>query len=203
MNLLTKATETVRSPGDPKVLKTGPSSMGAPDRLARALGWFSIGLGLAELLAAPRMTRALGMEGKEALVRGYGAREFGSGVLSLSLDKTVGIWSRVAGDALDIATLATVYRNDNPQKRNVGLALAAVVGVMAFDVLCAQGLMVRHKRGKGQVRDYSDRSGWPQGLERARGAARDFQVPADMRAAPMAGSSPVTGETSPASTTLQ
>ena len=34
-----------RSKGDPKILNSGPSSLGAADRLARALGWFSIGLG--------------------------------------------------------------------------------------------------------------------------------------------------------------
>ena len=53
-----------RSKGDPKVLHSGPSSLGAADRLAKALGWFSIGLGVAELVAPERFTRALGMEGK-------------------------------------------------------------------------------------------------------------------------------------------
>ena len=62
----------VRSDGDPKVLHSGPSLLSGADRLARSLGWFSIGLGIAELFAAEQMTRALGMEGKEALVRSFG-----------------------------------------------------------------------------------------------------------------------------------
>jgi hypothetical protein len=33
------------------------------------LGWFSIGLGLAEILAPRALCRALGMEGREALVQ--------------------------------------------------------------------------------------------------------------------------------------
>ena len=41
-----------RSKGDPKILHSGPSSLGAADRMAKALGWFSIGLGLTELIAA-------------------------------------------------------------------------------------------------------------------------------------------------------
>src|SRR4051794_35414074 len=94
-----------RSEGDPKVLSSGPSSRGGVDELARGLGWFSIGLGLAELLAPRKFTRALGMQGSEMLVRGYGLREIGHGMLSLSSDKTVGLWSRVGGDALDILTL--------------------------------------------------------------------------------------------------
>ena len=42
-----------RSKGDPKVLHSGPSSLGAADRLAKALGWYSIGLGLALPRQAP------------------------------------------------------------------------------------------------------------------------------------------------------
>ncbi len=41
----------LRPEGDPKIVSTGKSSLSSSDSLARALGWFSIGLGLAELLA--------------------------------------------------------------------------------------------------------------------------------------------------------
>jgi hypothetical protein len=41
-----------RSAGDPKIVLTGPSSMTTEVRLARALGWFSIGLGAIEFLGA-------------------------------------------------------------------------------------------------------------------------------------------------------
>src|SRR5215208_7371781 len=75
-----------RSEGDPKVVRSGPSSLSGADRLAKGLGWFSLVLGAAELIAPQRITRALGMEGKEALVRAYGAREIASGMLSLSPD---------------------------------------------------------------------------------------------------------------------
>jgi len=173
-----------RSEGDPKVLQSGPSSLGTADRMAKALGWFSIGLGLTELVAAERLTRALGMEGKEALVRAYGVRELAHGLLSLSPDKHLGLWSRVAGDGLDIATLLSAMRQDNPKRYNVGLALAAVLGVTLLDAVAAQGVAVRHNRPRGRPRSYRDRSGFPQGAQSARGAAKDFQVPRDMRAAP-------------------
>jgi hypothetical protein len=97
--------------------------LGAADRLGRALGWFSIGLGVTELLAPRLITRALGMQGSEGLVRAYGAREIGSGLLSLSLEKGAGLWSRVAGDGLDIATLLNAYRPNNPRRDNVGWRL--------------------------------------------------------------------------------
>ncbi|MGG5820272.1 hypothetical protein [Falsiroseomonas sp. HW251] len=174
-----------RSEGDPKILRSGPSSRGNADELARALGWFSIGLGLAELFAPRQFTRALGMEGSETLVRSYGLREIGHGILSLSPDKTTGLWSRVGGDALDILTLATAYRPDNPKRDNVGLALAAVAGITLLDVVGAQAVTSRHRRTGGDRQRYRDRSGFPQGARNARGAARkDFRTPPDMQAAP-------------------
>ena len=60
-----------RSEGDPKILSTGPSSRGIADQLGRALGWFSIGLGIVELLAPRRLARTLGMQGKEDIIRAY------------------------------------------------------------------------------------------------------------------------------------
>ncbi|WP_114943879.1 hypothetical protein [Microvirga calopogonii] len=173
-----------RSKGDPKVLRSGPSSLGGADRLAKALGWYSIGLGLAELIAPERFTRALGMEGKEGLVRAYGVRELGHGIVSLSPDKHVGLWSRVAGDGLDIATLMTAMRHDNPKRDNAKIALAAVLGVTLLDIIGAQAVTARHSRPGGRPRSYRNRTGFPQGVQAARGAAKDFQVPPDMRAAP-------------------
>jgi hypothetical protein len=174
-----------RSEGDPKILRSGPSSRGSSDELTRALGWFSIGLGLAELLAPRQFTRALGMQGSEMLVRSYGLREIGHGILSLSPDRTTGLWSRVGGDALDILTLAAAYRPDNPKRENVAVALVAVAGITLLDLAAAQGVTSRHRRTPSDRLRYRDRSGFPQGVRRARGAARqDFRTPPDMLAAP-------------------
>jgi len=46
--MLSQVSNVTRSPGDPKVLETGPSSIKPVDRLGRGLGWFSLGLGLTE-----------------------------------------------------------------------------------------------------------------------------------------------------------
>jgi hypothetical protein len=188
MTYIASISNIARSQGDPKVLSTGPSSLDATDRLARALGWFSIGLGLTELLAPRALTRALGMEGSEALVRAYGVREIGAGIMTLSPDKGLGLQSRVAGDALDIATLLAAMRGDNPKRDNVAIALAMVVGVTLLDIAGAKAVNTSQRRSERPRRTYRDRSGYPQGLERARGAARDFRTPPDMRAIPMANS---------------
>ena len=186
MTYITSVSNIARSKGDPKVLETGPSSLDKTDRLARGLGWFSLALGLTELLAPRALTRALGMEGSEALVRAYGVREIGAGIMTLSADKGLGLQSRVAGDALDIATLLAGLRADNPKRDNVAIALAMVLGVTLLDIAGAQAVHAGQRRSDRPQRTYRDRSGYPRGLENARGAARDFRTPRDMRAVPMA-----------------
>jgi hypothetical protein len=126
------------------------------------------------------------MEGHETLVRAYGMREIGAGIMTLSPDKGLGLQSRVAGDALDIATLLAGMRSDNPKRDNVAIALAMVLGVTVLDIAGAQGVRASQRRSDRPQRTYRDRSGYPKGLENARGAARDFRTPPDMRAIPMA-----------------
>jgi hypothetical protein len=171
MNVINAMTGIARSSGDPAVLSKGRSARSSYDRLARGLGWFSIALGLTEVLAARRITSALGMEGKETLVRVFGVREVVAGVMALSMTPRPGIASRVVGDALDAAVLFAA-RRDNPRRKNVDIAIAAVIGAAVLDVLCHQGLRARHSRGRYEVRQYADRSGLPRGVEASRGLAR-------------------------------
>jgi hypothetical protein len=152
------------------------------DALARGLGVFSIALGLVEVLAPRSLTRALGMQGNEALVRAYGVREIATGIgILASKDPTPWIWGRVAGDGLDLATLATALEGRNPKKGNVGIAMAAVAGVTALDVYCAQTLSRESPTPLPPMQDYSDRTGYPGGIEQSHGAAKDFEVPRDFR----------------------
>ncbi|MBV8095896.1 MAG: hypothetical protein JO110_22235, partial [Acetobacteraceae bacterium] len=77
------------------------------ETLARGLGWFSIALGLAEVLAPSSLARASGVRASEQLVAGYGVREIATGIGILSAKSPAPwVWGRVGGDALDLATLA-------------------------------------------------------------------------------------------------
>lgn len=154
--------------------------------LAQGLGWFSIGLGLAEVLAPGNLARFLGMEERTELIRVYGMRDIATGVGILSQDDpTPWLWGRLGGDVLDLGTLAAGLKDNNPQRENVGLAIAAVAGVMALDVFCARALGAeaeeRARRARRRIRDYSARRGMPRPPAAMRGAARDFPVPRDMR----------------------
>lgn len=160
----------------------GALSAGAAKALAQGLGWFSIALGTAEMMAPRTFTRAFGMEDHEGLVRAYGMREIATGIGILAArNPAPWVWGRVGGDVLDLATLTTGLEGHNPRKGNVGIALAAVAGVTALDLMCAQALGAERRMPRLPPRDYGGRSGLPRPPDEMRGAARDFEVPRDMR----------------------
>lgn len=104
-------------------------------QLATALGWFSIGIGLAQLLAPRGVSRTVGLNEQPRLMRALGMREIASGVGILSQRVPAGwLWARVAGDALDLALLGWAGRS-SAQRRRIALATAAVAGVAALDLV--------------------------------------------------------------------
>jgi len=114
-----------------------------PRRLARGLGWFSLSLGLVEVLAPRFVSRLIGGRGDNTgLIRLYGMREIMSGMMIFGqgAKPAVGLWSRVAGDAIDIATLAAAASSSSTRKGPLAFATANVLGVTALDVYCAQEL---------------------------------------------------------------
>ncbi|MBB3951933.1 hypothetical protein [Aureimonas jatrophae] len=106
--------------------------------LARGLGWVSIALGLGELLAPGALKRGTGAPGPATLLQAYGLREIATGALILASDRPVSmVWARVAGDVLDLATLAPAASPDNPQREGGIGALAFVAAVTAVDIAVA------------------------------------------------------------------
>jgi len=103
---------------------------------ATALGWFSIGLGLAELIAPRKMSRATGLNSREKVMPYLGAREVASGIGLLASQKpTAWLWSRVIGDAMDLAILGCGFRNSQSNSKRLALASGMVAAVTALDVL--------------------------------------------------------------------
>ena len=109
------------------------------------------------------------MEGQENVFRAYGAREILTGVGFLSAgNEARWVWGRVAGDALDLATLARGLDPGNPKRRNVQLAMAAVAGVTALDVFAGSRLGAQGNGGE-EWSGYGDRSGFSNVLDPTRG----------------------------------
>jgi uncharacterized membrane protein len=122
-----------------------------PQQLANGLGWFSIGLGLAELLAPRGVAKVAGLTGKHTgLIRLYGLREIGSGIGIFSQQRPAeSLWSRVAGDAIDLASLGRAFASPDTKKGRLAFATASVLGVTALDVICAQQISSKNGSATG------------------------------------------------------
>ncbi|MFL6193213.1 MAG: hypothetical protein ACJ75H_03510 [Thermoanaerobaculia bacterium] len=111
------------------------------NKLAKGLGWFSIGLGLTQLLAPGWLGRKIGVGERTGLMRALGAREAMTGVGVLMQDRpAVPMWGRVAGDLMDMALLAAALRSPWNDRGRVAGAAGMVLGVGLVDLLCARSL---------------------------------------------------------------
>lgn len=111
-------------------------------KLAKGLGYFSIGLGLMELLMPAQVGEMIGVSNRyRAFLPVLGLREIAHGAAILSEQKpTAGVWSRVGGDAVDLAYLGLAFAGKENNKNRLIGATIAVLGVTALDVMCAQAL---------------------------------------------------------------
>lgn len=167
-----------------------PSAALSPQAVAKGLGWFSIALGVAELLAPRATAQAAGVRQGKNLLQAYGVREIATGVgLLTSKDPQPWLWARVAGDALDLATLATDLGSGNARRRSAALSMLAVMGVTALDVWAAEKARQAAQIPAAPPRDYSDRVGMALSPDEMRGKAReamqqvsqDMQIPSALR----------------------
>src|SRR4051812_37949380 len=117
-----------------------------PDQqLARNLGWFSIGLGAVEILAPGLVAKISGAPDSRQsrnVIQAYGGREIAQGIAILSsMPRPAGwMWGRVAGDVLDIGSVAVgMLSKDGSFPRGV-IAMTSLLGVTAIDYYCADKL---------------------------------------------------------------
>jgi uncharacterized membrane protein len=133
----------------PRVSGNGNHSISGAEReerLAKALGWFSIGLGLTEIAAPRALAKLIGVSDNRTLLRAFGLREIASGMGILSRRRPAGwLWSRVGGDILDLAALGMALTSANANRRRVAVATAAVTGVTVLDLRASQQLSSQPK----------------------------------------------------------
>ena len=112
------------------------------NRLAKGLGWFSVGLGLTELLAPRVIANISGVSNKHTgLIRLYGLRELAAGIGIFAQQKpTEAVWSRVAGDAIDLVSLGVAGTAPDAKRGRIAFATANVLAVTALDMICAMQL---------------------------------------------------------------
>lgn len=121
------------------------------EHLARALGWFSIGLGLAQIVTPRKVAGLIGVSQRGdtlTVMRTVGLRELVSGVGILSQEKPTGwLQARLGGDVIDLALLAKASEARDADPDRIKLAAVAVVGVTIADLICSQQLSNNNGNG--------------------------------------------------------
>jgi hypothetical protein len=106
-------------------------------KLGKGLGWFSIALGVTELVAPRGLARFIGIEpdGKVPVVtRLFGLREIAAGALLLAKPTSpYGGWNRVFGDLIDLMTMGVAMKRGSTHRGRNVFAIANVLGVTALD----------------------------------------------------------------------
>jgi hypothetical protein len=108
-------------------------------KLAKGLAWFSIGLGLTEIVAPRWLGRMIGIGGideKSGVLRAMGVREVLTGIEVLR-NPVVGLWGRVAGDVVDLSLLGKALTSDDADRTRLAGATGAVLGVGLLDLASA------------------------------------------------------------------
>jgi len=131
---------TSRSAKASRSRRTGQRSPG--QRLAEGLGWASIALGLAELLAPRSMARIVGIRDRRSARRTLmlmGLREIACGVgLLAARRRAPWLWLRVGGDVVDLALLRGSRASQRNDDVRLGGVMTAVAGITVLDAFAAR-----------------------------------------------------------------
>jgi uncharacterized membrane protein len=104
-------------------------------RLGTLLGWLSIGIGVANLVAPRAVARTAGLPDWPLLMRAMGVREIICGVgLLRRPDNQVWRWSRVAGDAMDLTLLGISAAHPDAHRARLAATMLAVGSLAALDL---------------------------------------------------------------------
>jgi uncharacterized membrane protein len=122
--------------------------------LPRALGWLSLALGVGALAEPGPLARLTGVDDDPtswAVIRGVGARELGHAAGLITGGRPGRwAWTRVAGDAMDLALLGRALTDRcGERRRRVALTTAAIAGITAIDLAVAvAGTRARRARDR-------------------------------------------------------
>ncbi|MBV8780960.1 MAG: hypothetical protein JO353_06135 [Phycisphaerae bacterium] len=126
-------------------------------KAARALGWTSLAIAATEILGQGFASKnLLGLDEHPYLMRALGVRELIAGATILSQKRitttlAAGLWSRVAGDAMDLALMA-VAAPSSRKPASFASNGAVVTLITALDVFCAFRISRRLMMAKLDVR---------------------------------------------------
>ncbi|GAA4568623.1 SRPBCC family protein [Planotetraspora kaengkrachanensis] len=129
-----------------------------PDRLAHVLGWASLTLGAMQLAAPRAVARISGVDDSPAArvaIPLAGSRQLlHAATLLHGRDHAPGLWSRLAGDAVDVTSLTgALVGRTGTRRRRIAAVTAGVIAVTAVDAYAA----LRIRRARGRAADTAER----------------------------------------------
>ena len=108
--------------------------------LIKVLSAASFGLGSAEVLVPRRLAVLSGLDDSRyatRIIRGFGVRECASGAALIAGPPKL-VWTRVAGDALDLGLLLVALKGRHGRRRRrCATAAVTIAGITALDVYTA------------------------------------------------------------------
>jgi uncharacterized membrane protein len=120
-----------------------PRPNGSDHRLTQGLGWFSVGLGMAQVMAPGAVARMIGANDtpqSRVILRAAGVREIATGMGLLARNHPKGwVKARIGGDMMDLALLGLAFSADAARPGRLAAATAAVAGVTALDLVVSRG----------------------------------------------------------------
>jgi len=119
-----------------------PTPLRDPDQLVNSgIAWFSIMLGVTQIVAPDVLARLIGVRpsaNTRTIMRAIGARAVATGFGLLSHTKsTPWLWTRFAGDVVDLSMLGTGIGRRADDRQRAARAALAVGGVAALDFYAA------------------------------------------------------------------
>jgi uncharacterized membrane protein len=133
-------------PGEPArgiaITSSSRDGLSQEEGLAKGLALFGLGLGLVELAVPRRLARMIGAPPEyHRLIRAMGLREIASSVsIVMQRTPTAGVWSRVAGDLIDLACLGAASTSKRADHGRLAATTTAIAGATLLDFFCAQQL---------------------------------------------------------------
>ena len=112
---------------------------------AVGLGWFSVALGLGQLLAPRQVARWIGVDEDDSTTRSalmaIGIREVTCGLGLLSQSRPAAwAWARTAGDVMDLALLGYAWQRNPPSRERMLSVGGTVLGCALVDAQTALAL---------------------------------------------------------------
>jgi hypothetical protein len=137
------------------------------EKLAEALGWGSLGLGLPMTLAPERFLRLIGVRPDrkaKAWMLAVGIREHAHAAGILAIEKprpVITMWTRVAGDVKDSALLVSALRNKPESNLRLFMSMALATLIGALDVYTAMRLSRQDGESQSDETSQAQATGHP------------------------------------------